>query len=53
NYENVMGILKYEGAKAKAPTSKPYPLNASEECRDVNPNILNPYDIKTTSMCYS
>ncbi|CAG8655106.1 7068_t:CDS:2, partial [Scutellospora calospora] len=31
----------YEGAKGK-PTSKAYPLNNSEECRDVNPNSLSP-----------
>ncbi|RIB14335.1 multicopper oxidase [Gigaspora rosea] len=45
NY-NVVGILKYEGTKAKTPTSKPYPLKTSDECKDVNPNILKPYKIK-------
>ncbi|CAG8842521.1 17887_t:CDS:2, partial [Racocetra persica] len=43
---NVVGILKYEGAKDKIPDSKAYPLNGSDECRDVNPNILKPYKIK-------
>ncbi|CAG8693549.1 9091_t:CDS:2, partial [Gigaspora margarita] len=42
NYD-VTGILKYDGAKDKSPTSTPYPLNTSEECRDVNPNFLKPY----------
>ncbi|CAG8475914.1 6791_t:CDS:2 [Cetraspora pellucida] len=42
---NVVGILKYEGAKDKTPDSKAYPLNGSDECTDVNPNILKPYKI--------
>ncbi|CAG8822945.1 12095_t:CDS:2, partial [Gigaspora rosea] len=42
NY-NVTGILKYDGAKDNPPTSNSYPLNTSEECRDVNPNFLKPY----------
>ncbi|CAG8460539.1 867_t:CDS:2 [Cetraspora pellucida] len=43
---NVVGILKYDGAKDKTPDSKAYPLNKSEECRDLNPNILKPYKLK-------
>ncbi|KAF0381434.1 extracellular dihydrogeodin oxidase/laccase [Gigaspora margarita] len=42
NYD-VTGILKYDGAKDKPPTSNPYHLNTSEECSDVNPNFLKPY----------
>ncbi|CAG8624651.1 26814_t:CDS:2 [Gigaspora margarita] len=43
NYD-VTGILKYEGAEDKLPTSKADSLNyTSEACRDVNPNSLKPY----------
>ncbi|RIB19536.1 Multicopper oxidase [Gigaspora rosea] len=43
NYD-VTGILKYEGAEDKLPTSKADSLNyTSLQCRDVNPNILKPY----------
>ncbi|CAG8482095.1 13529_t:CDS:2, partial [Dentiscutata heterogama] len=42
NY-NIVGILKYEGAKDNLPTSKAYPLNKTEECRDINANLLKPY----------
>ncbi|CAG8734954.1 6272_t:CDS:2, partial [Cetraspora pellucida] len=43
---NVMGILKYEGAKTKLPTSKDYIYNVSEECRDIDPNTLKSYYIR-------
>ncbi|RIB03356.1 Multicopper oxidase [Gigaspora rosea] len=43
NYD-VTGILKYEGAEDKLPTSKADSLNyTSLQCRDVNPNSLKPY----------
>ncbi|RIB22567.1 Multicopper oxidase [Gigaspora rosea] len=40
---NIVGILRYEGAKDNLPTSNAYPLNQSEECRDINANFLRPY----------
>ncbi|CAG8658386.1 4123_t:CDS:2 [Dentiscutata erythropus] len=42
NY-NIMGILKYEGAKVKLPTSNAFFSNVSEECRDIDPNTLKSY----------
>ncbi|CAG8809459.1 30106_t:CDS:2, partial [Racocetra persica] len=43
---NVLGVLRYEGANDTIPDSIAYPLNQSDECSDVNPNILKPLEFK-------